>query len=61
MDITIGLRELLVLRFREHRLIVNEDLPVKSKLSQHAYEEDDRVGWNEASILEIDRNSQYRK
>jgi hypothetical protein len=33
----------------------------KSKLAQHAYEEDHRVGWDDARILETERNSRYRK
>jgi hypothetical protein len=31
------------------------------KLAQHAYEEDHRLGWDDARILEIGSNSWYRK
>jgi hypothetical protein len=37
-----------------------EGLPEKSKLAQHAYEDGHRVGWDEASILEIESNRRYR-
>jgi hypothetical protein len=33
----------------------------KSKLAQHAYEEDHTIGWGEARILEIESNSRYSK
>jgi hypothetical protein len=42
------------LRLCEHRHILEEDLPEKSKLDQHVYEEGHTVGWNEARILEIE-------
>jgi hypothetical protein len=38
-----------------------EGLLDKSKMAQHAYEEDHRVGWDEARFLEIESNSRYRK
>jgi hypothetical protein len=43
----------------EYRHNLKEGLLEKSKLAQHAYEEDNRVGWNEARILEIESNSRY--
>jgi hypothetical protein len=38
-----------------------EGLLEKSKLAQHSYEEDHRIGWDEARVLEIESNSRYRK
>jgi hypothetical protein len=40
---------------------LKEGLLEKSKLSQHAYEDGHRLGWDEARILEIGSNSRYRK
>jgi hypothetical protein len=40
---------------------ISEILLEESKLVQHAYKEGHRVGWDEASILEIESNSRYRK
>jgi hypothetical protein len=40
--------------FREHRRNLKDSLQEKSKLVQHAYEEDYRTGWNEVRILEIE-------
>jgi hypothetical protein len=51
----------LAVGLRELRHILKDDLPEKSNLAQHAYEECHRVGWNEARILEIESNSKYRK
>jgi hypothetical protein len=34
---------------------------LKSSLAHHAYEDSHRVSWDEASILEIESNSRYRK
>jgi hypothetical protein len=51
----------LALRLREHRHNLKEGLLEKSKLAQHAYEEGDRVFWEEARILESESNSRYRK
>jgi hypothetical protein len=48
-------------RLREHRHNLKEGLPEKSKLAQHAFEEGHRVDWDEATILEIESNSRYRK
>jgi hypothetical protein len=38
-----------------------EGLLEKSKLAQHAFEEGHKAGWDESRILEIERNSRYRK
>jgi hypothetical protein len=43
----------LAVRLREHRHNLQQGLLDKSKLSQHAYEEGQRVGWDDARILEI--------
>jgi hypothetical protein len=40
---------------------LKEGLLEKSKLAQHAYEEDHGVVWAEARILEIESNSWHRK
>jgi hypothetical protein len=46
---------------REHRHNLKEGHLEKSKLAQHAFEEGQRVNWDEARILEIESNSRYRK
>jgi hypothetical protein len=51
----------LAVRIREHRHNLKQGLLEKSKLAQHAYEEGHRVGWDQASVLEIESNSRYRK
>jgi predicted GIY-YIG superfamily endonuclease len=51
----------LAVRLREHRHNLQQGLLEKSKLAQHAYEEDHRVGWDDARVLEIESNSRYRK
>jgi hypothetical protein len=33
----------------------------KSKLAQHSYEEEHRICWNEAKVLQIEPNTIYRK
>jgi hypothetical protein len=33
----------------------------KSKLAQHAYEEDHRAVWDKARVLDIENNSRFRK
>jgi hypothetical protein len=40
---------------------LKEGLLEKSKLAQHAYEEGHRVGWDEASILEIGKQQQVQE
>ena len=52
---------LLAVRFREHNLNLKEGLLEKSKLAQHAFEEDHRVDWDNARILVIESDSRYRK
>jgi hypothetical protein len=47
-------------QLREHRHNLQQGLLEKSKLAQHVYEETHMVGWYEAKILEIERNSRYR-
>jgi hypothetical protein len=47
-------------QFLAHRHYLKEGLLEKSKLTQHAYEESHRVGWDEVKILEIENNSKYR-
>jgi hypothetical protein len=51
----------LAARLREHKQNHKEGLLEISKLAQHAFEEDHRVDWDEARILEIERNNRYRK
>jgi hypothetical protein len=48
-------------RLREHRHNLQQDLLEKSKLAQLAYEEGQRVGFDEARILEIESNHRFRK
>jgi hypothetical protein len=45
----------------EHRHNFQQGLLEISKLAQHAYEEDHRVGWDDARILKIESNGRYRK
>jgi hypothetical protein len=40
---------------------LKQGLLEKSKLAQHAYVEDHRVSWDEARVLEVERNTRYRK
>jgi hypothetical protein len=42
-----------------HRHNLKEGFLEKSKLTQYAYEEGHRVGWDEARILEIESNTPY--
>jgi hypothetical protein len=51
----------LAVRLREHRHNLKEDLLEKPKVAQHACEEGQRVGRDEARSLEIESNSKYRK
>jgi hypothetical protein len=51
----------LAVRLREHRHNLQQGLLEKSKLAQRAYEEDHRVGWDDARVLEIESNSRYRE
>jgi hypothetical protein len=52
---------LLAVQLHEHKHNLKEGLLEKSKLSQHAYEEGQRVGWDEAKILKNENNSRYNK
>jgi hypothetical protein len=49
----------LAVWLHEHKHNLKEGLLEKPKLSQHAYEEGHRVGWEEGRILEIESNSRY--
>jgi hypothetical protein len=40
--------------FQEHRHNLKQGLLEKSKLVQHAYEEDHQIGWNEAWIIQTE-------
>jgi hypothetical protein len=51
----------LAVLLHEHMRNLKAGLLQKSKLDQYVHEEGHRVGWNEASILEIECNSRYRK
>jgi hypothetical protein len=42
---------------REHRHNLQQGRLEKSKLAQHAYEEDYIVGWDDGRILEIERTA----
>jgi predicted GIY-YIG superfamily endonuclease len=54
--------ELLAVRLREHTHNLKEKgILKKSKLAQHAFEEDHRVDWDKATILVIESDSRYRK
>jgi hypothetical protein len=46
---------------REHRHNLREGLLKKSKLAQRAYEEGNKVSWDEARILESESNSRHGK
>jgi hypothetical protein len=46
---------------REHRHNLKESLLEKSRLAQHANEEDHCVGWSKVKSLQIKSNSRYRK
>jgi hypothetical protein len=51
----------LIVQLREDRHNIKQGLLEKSKLAQHAYEKNHRVGWDEARILEIESNNKYKK
>jgi hypothetical protein len=50
----------LAVLLREHRHNINQGLLEKSILA-HDYEEDHRVGWDDARIMDIESNSRCRK
>jgi hypothetical protein len=45
----------------EHKYNLTQRLLEKSKLAQHAHEEEHRIRWKEAKSLQIERNTTYRK
>jgi hypothetical protein len=51
----------LEVRIEEHKHNLTQGLLEKSKLAQHAYEDGQKLGWNEAKVLQIDSNTTYRK
>jgi hypothetical protein len=51
----------LSVRIREHKFNLKNGLLVKSKLSQHAFEEGHQISWNDAKILQTEVNSRQRK
>jgi hypothetical protein len=51
----------LAVRIREHKYNLKLGLLEKSKLAQHAYEEDHRVSWDKARVLEVEHNTRYRE
>jgi hypothetical protein len=51
----------LEVRIKEHKYNLTHILLAKSKLAQHAYEEDHKICWNEAKVLQIESNITYRK
>jgi hypothetical protein len=48
-------------RIREHKYNLKQGLLEKSKLAQHAYEEDHRVSCDKPRVLEVEHNTRYRK
>jgi hypothetical protein len=48
-------------RIREYRHNLKLGLLEKSKLAHHANEEDHRVDWDKARVLDIENNSRFRK
>jgi hypothetical protein len=48
-------------RIREHRYNLKQGLLEKSKLAKHAYEENHRVSWDKARVLEVEHNTRYKK
>jgi uncharacterized protein YcfL len=51
----------LEVRIKEHKYNLTQGMLKKSKLAQHSYEEDYRICWNEAKVLQIEPNTIYRK
>jgi hypothetical protein len=51
----------LEVRIKEHKYNLTQGLPEKSKLAQQAYEEDHRICWNEATVLQIEPNTTHKK
>jgi hypothetical protein len=46
---------------KEHNYNLTQGLLEKSKLAQHAYEEDHKICRKEANVLQIEPNTTYRK
>jgi hypothetical protein len=46
---------------KEHKHNMTQGLLAKSKLIQHAHEESHKIRWNEAKVLQTERNTTYRK
>jgi glycosylphosphatidylinositol transamidase (GPIT) subunit GPI8 len=51
----------LDIRIKEHKYNLTQGVLEKSKLAQHAYEEDHKICWNKAKVLQIELNTTYRK
>jgi predicted GIY-YIG superfamily endonuclease len=51
----------LEVRIKEHKYNLTQGMLEKSKLAQHSCEEDHRIFWNEAKVLQIEPNTIYRK
>jgi hypothetical protein len=51
----------LVVQLHEHRYNLQQGFLEKSKYAQYAYEEGQRIGWDDTRILENESNSRYRK
>jgi hypothetical protein len=51
----------LTIHIQEHRHNLEKGLLEKSRLAQHAFEEDLRIGWNNVKILKMESSSRYRK
>jgi hypothetical protein len=56
-----GILRPLAVRIREHNHHLKERRLEELRLAQHVYEEDHRIGWRKAKILQIESNSRYRK
>jgi hypothetical protein len=46
---------------KECKCNLTQGLLEKSKLAQHAYEEGHKICWNKARVMQIERNTTYRK
>jgi hypothetical protein len=51
----------LEVHIKEHKYNLTQGLLGKSKLAQHAYEEGNKIRWNEAKVLQIEPNIIYKK
>jgi hypothetical protein len=49
----------LEVRIKEHKYNLTQGMLEKSKLAQHSYEEDHRICWDEAKVLQIEPNTIY--